>query len=970
MISRLALVPLLVLALSAPSAARSSSALMPAVPATLDKPLPDDPMGTTIQRLPNGLTVYLSPNKAIPRVTAWIAVRAGSKDDPAEATGQAHYLEHMLFKGTTRLGSLDYAEEAPHLERIKDLYEQRAKAKDAAAKARIDKLIDAENVADSKLAAPNEIDKFYRAIGAEGVNAFTSDEQTVYVTDIPKNRLEAWAAVESERFAHPVFRLFPGELEAVYEEKNRSMDNAENILNEEVEKDLFKRHPYGTQTTLGRIEHLKNPSLEKMQAFYDRWYVPNNMAIALAGDFDPKEAMEIVARRFGAWKPKALPEQKIWPLPKPEGEERHEVKYEAEEKVVVAWLTAPSSSTDADALAVMDMIMDNSASGLLNLRLNQAQKVKASGSFPLERNDAGSWYAWAAPKKGQTPEEALALLLETVDALKAGEFDADDLAAVITDFEISQKRQLESNGARVSKMIDSFVSYEPWERTAARLERLRQVTKEDVVRVANRYLGPDRVVVFRRDGKPEIPKIDKPGFTPLDIDPTRQSAFLKDVLAIPAQPIEPRWLAAGKDYQIAPVEGGRIYAAKNPYNDLFSLTIRFDRGWRSDRKLCKALELLDLSGAGPYTAEEFKKKLYGLGTTLSYSCDEQDSGIELSGLDRNFWPSLELMAQRFDWPNVSSGTLERMIDVDLGDREDEKKNPSAVHYALGQLASRGRESVVLGRLTNDELKKLDERTLKAVIRDFPRWQRRIGYVGPRSPSEVAKLLESWSKYQPTPKRSPVRLLKPEKTRVLFANRDMVQARVGLFAADEVFDPEHVVDYLFYSQYMGGDMSSVIFQEVREARSLAYSASGGHTVGADKGDETQLWGSLGTQADKAPEAVDLMLKLFREFPASDLRFRETERAVEESYRTNPIQFREVPGALMSWEDEGLSGGDPRPKRFERVLKYTPAELEAFARRFHDKPMTIWVLGQRDRVGLDRLKALGDFQEKSLGDLFPY
>ena len=972
--TRLCLVPVLLFALAAAAPAKPapapSASLAPSVPAVLETPLPDDPMGVVIERLPNGLTVYLSPNKGLPRVTAWIAVRAGSKNDPAEATGQAHYLEHMLFKGTTRLGTLDYAKEAPHLQRIKELYELRAKAKDAAERARLDKGIDAENVADAAIAAPNEIDKFYRAIGAEKLNAFTSNEITAYQVDIPANRLEAWAAMESERFAHPVFRLFPGELETVYEEKNRSMDNAERILDEEVEKELYKAHPYGTQTTLGTVEHLKNPSLAQMEAFYARWYVPNNMTIALAGDFDPKTALEIVRRRFGSWTPKPLPAPRTWPLPKPNGEERYEVKYEAEEKVVLAWPTVAASHPDADALTVMDMVMDNSAAGLLNLRLNQAQKVKASGSSPSMRNDAGAWTMWAATKKGQSPEQALALLLETVDALKNGEFDENDLAAVITEFEIDRKRGLESNDSRVSAMVESFVSLEPWERTVERLDRLRRVTKDDVVRVARTYLGPDRVVVFRRDGKPEISKIDKPGFSSLSIDPSRQSEFLKAALALPAKPIEPRWLTSGRDYQIAPVEGGRLYAAKNPYNDLFHLTIRFDRGWRNERRLCAALELLELSGAGPYSADEFKKRLYALGTGFSTSCDERGSAVTLEGVDRNFWPSLELMAQRFDWPNVSSSTLADMISVDLGERADEKKDPGAVNYALGQFASRGRDSAVLGRLSDDELKRLDEAALTSLIRDFPRWKRRVGYVGPRSPSEVAKLLETFGDYKPTPERAPIRLLKPAKTRVLFAHREMRQARVGLFAADGAFDPERVVDSTFYSQYMGGDMSSVIFQEVREARALAYSASGGHTVTAKKGDDTQVWGALGCQADKTPEAVELMLKLLSAFPSSPERFGQTARAIEESYRANPTQFREVPSVLMDWEDQGLPGGDPRPKRFEKALAYTLADLEAFALRLKDKPMTVWILGQRDRVGLDRLKTLGDFEEKGLGDLFPY
>ncbi|MCM2303326.1 MAG: insulinase family protein [Elusimicrobia bacterium] len=963
---------ILAVALAAPAAAKTKApaSLAPSIPAVQETPRPEDPLGVSIHRLPNGLTVYLSPNKGEPRVAVNIAVRAGSKNDPADSTGMAHYLEHMLFKGSGRLGTLDYEKERPHLERIRALYEDLFKTKDEAGRARIYKAIDAANVAASSSAVPNEYDRFYRSIGVEGVNAYTSDEQTVYVMSLPANRLEAWAKVESDRFKAPVFRLFQTEIETVYEEKNRAMDNAERILSDELKSRMYKKHPYGQQTTLGSIEHLKNPSLVKMYAFYDRWYVPNNMAIIMSGDFDRQKTLELVKAHFGSWTPRPLPELPKWEMPRPKGTEKYEVKYEAEQKVALAWMTVPHSHPDSDALTVMDMIVDNDAAGILNLRLNQAQKVKASGTGSSMRNDGGAWTAWALPKKGQTPEEAEALLLEAIEALKAGDFSEEDVAAVITNFELGEKARLESNESRVRLMTGSFVSLEPWERTLTDLDRARKVTKADVVRVANKYLGADRIAVYRRDAKADVPKIAKPSFTRVAIDPSRESAFMKDLLAIPAPPLDPRWLVSGRDYQITPIEGGRLYSAKNPYNDLFTLSFYYERGTRTERELCAAVDLLTLAGAGPLSADEFKKKLFSMGTSLSYSCGEQHTTIHLTGLDRNLWPSLELMAQRFDWPAIEPGTLQKMIDVELGAREDEKKDPGSVHYALGQLASRGRDSSVLKRLTNAEFKALSEPRLKALIRDFMLYPARVAYVGNRSPREIGKLLDTGRRLRPAPARAPFKLLRPSAPRVLFTHRDMVQAQVGLFTADETYDPEHVVDYEFYAQYMGGDMSAVIFQEVRESRALAYSAHGGHTVVSEKGDDTQLWGRVGCQADKTPEAVKLMVGLFQDFPGSEKRFRETAKSIEESYRTSPVAFRSIPATVIGWEDQGLTGGDPGPKRFERALKYTLPELQAFAQRFKTKPLSIWILGHRDRVGLDQLKTLGAFEEKPLDALFPY
>ena len=961
---------LLPLSLALPAPAAKISSLAPSLPATLEKPLPQDGSQTTIHRLPNGLTVYLSPNKAEPRVAARIAVRAGSKHDPADSTGMAHYLEHMLFKGSSRLGTLNFERERAHLQRIRALYEKLFTLHDPAERASVYKLIDMENVAAAKFAVANEFDRAYKALGARGLNAWTSDEETVYTVDVPSNRLEQWAVLEADRFATPIFRLFQSEIETVYEEKNRSMDDAERVIGEEVLRKLYKVHPYGQQPTLGTIEHLKNPSLAKMYAFYERWYVPNNMAIILAGDFEREQALALIKKRFGAWKPRKLPELPEWVDPKPASVEKSEVRYEAEQKVELAWRGVPASHADADALSVMDMIVDNSQAGILNLRLNQAQKVRASGSYPQLENDFGSWHMWAVVKKDQTPEQAEALLLEIVAALKAGDFTDEDVAAVITDFETSEKARLETNAGRAGMMVANFTSIEPWDKTVERLDRLRRVTKADVMRVANLYLGEGRIVVYRRDGKPEIPKMTKPEFTKLPIDPSRASEFLKELVAMPAPAIEPVWLAPSKDYQILPVEGGRLYSTRNPYNDLFELHFRFERGSRHDRELCAALELLGLSGAGPWSAEEFKKKLYALGSSIAYHCGEQETAVSITGLDRNLWATLELMNARFDWPNVPEGALGRMIEIALGAREDEKKDPDAVFGALEEAATRGRDSSVLRRLTNAELKGLQESRLKSRMREFMQYPYRAAYVGNRSPSEIAKLLQSGRRVRQAPPRVPLRLLRPSSPRVLFTHRDMVQAKVGVFAADDPFDPEQAVEHQFFAEYMGGDMSAVIFQEVRESRALAYSANGGHTKGAHKGDDTQLWGELGCQADKTPEATKLLAELLRNLPSSEKRFAETRRGIEESYRSTRVPFRRVPGAIMSWEDQGVVGGDPRPKRFERALKYSLPELEAYAARFKDRPLTTWILGHRERVGLESLKELGELEEKPLDSLFPY
>lgn len=934
------------------------------------QPIAGDPLQATVHKLSNGLTVYLSPNHQIPRISAWIAVRTGSKNDPHETTGLAHYLEHMLFKGTARYGTVDYDKEKPHLDRITELYEEHFRAKEPAERERLYKEIDKENLQAVKFEIPNELDKMYRQLGMRELNAFTSDESTMYVVDMPANRLAQWSRIEAERFSRPVFRLFQSELEAVYEEKNRGLDNAERILNEALLKKLYKDHPYGQQTTIGEIEHLKNPSLKNMYEFYRRWYVPNNMAVALSGDFDSEAVLAQLERTLGAWKPAPLPEAKAWPLPPPVGTERVEVKYEAEEKVVIAWPAAALRAPDADAITVMDMLMDNSVAGLVNLELTQAQKVKAAGSFPTFYNDAGDWQLWALPKRGQSLEDAERLLLETVDHLKAGRFTEDDIKAVITSFEVGEKLRLESNDARVGFMADSFVHLEPWPEAEGRLDRLRKVTKADVLRVANKYLGPNRVIAYRRNGKPVIPTITKPDFTKVELDQTRVSPFMREILSQPVSPIEPRWLAEGRDYEAAALPAGKLYASRNPFNDLFSLTFVFDRGQRQDRKLCAALSLLDLAGAGAMPAEDLKKKLFALGTSVSYGCGEQESSVQISGLDKNLWPSLQLVEKRFEQPRVDSTTLADMVDVAIGAHQDTKRDPGAVHGALGEWARRGKDSSVLLDLSDAELKQLRLDEMVKRIKDFPVYEHRTAYVGNRDLGELAKLLDENRRYEKVPRRIPYRLLRPRAPRVVFTPRDMVQAHVGFFVGGGVYDSTHAVDYSFLSSYLGGGMSSVLFQEIRESRSLAYSTAGGYAPAQHKDSDNELWGYLGCQADKTFEAAGLLRQLALDPPWSPERFAETSKAIEQNYRTNPVQFREVPNALMTWEDQGLPPADPRPARFQRALQYTLDDLRRFAVRFKGEPSTLYVLGDPKRVGLDELKKLGAFEERPIDSLFPY
>ena len=238
-----------------------------------------DMMQTRIYTLDNGLRVYLSVNPEKPRIQTYIAVRTGSKNDPAETTGLAHYLEHLMFKGTKQFGTNNPTAEAPLLDQIEQRYEAYRKLTDPAARKQAYHEIDSVSQVAAQYFIPNEYDKLMAAIGAEGTNAYTSNDVTCYTEDIPSNEIDNWAKIQADRFQNMVIRGFHTELEAVYEEYNIGLTSDSRKLFAALCKMLWPNHPYGTRTTIGTQEHLKNPSITNIKNYFNKWYRPNNVAI-------------------------------------------------------------------------------------------------------------------------------------------------------------------------------------------------------------------------------------------------------------------------------------------------------------------------------------------------------------------------------------------------------------------------------------------------------------------------------------------------------------------------------------------------------------------------------------------------------------------------------------------------------------------------------------------------------------------
>lgn len=939
----------------------------------IHSPGADDPLAAHIFELDNGLRVYLTENHQEPRFYAEIAVRAGSKHDPADATGLAHYLEHLLFKGNQNLGTLDYEAERPHLERIVELYEEHFDTEDPARRAEIYAEINAEAQAASAYAVPNEIDKLYNSMGASGLNAHTWHEETVYKVGLPSNRLRQWAAIESDRFVDPVFRLFHTELETVYEEKNRTLDNRSRIVGTAVDQLIWKEHPYGQQPTIGTVDHLKNPSLVYIQDYFDTFYVPNNMAVFISGDIEIEPTIELIAAEFGDWERGEVPEVGPWEEQSLQGVERSTVQYPGPEQARIAFRTAANNSEDQPALVLLDMILDNRTAGLINLNLVQQQRVRDAGSSPLFLNDYGVQNLYGVPRDGQTLAEVEELLLEQVELVKRGEFEDWILPAIINDFTKNEKASLEFNTARVAMMRQSFIEGVEWDYAANEIARLEEVSKQDVIDVANKYFGDDYVAVYLEDAQHEVPTVEKPAIDAVVIDPTRQSDFAAQILAMDYEPIEPEFVQADEDYRVVEfADGVELYYAPNPLNDLFSFSISTEMGTETHETLGLAAALMDLAGTEELSNEELQKEWYRMGSEFRFGAGENTTSLSVSGLDEQFEQSVALALEVLNSPSADQATLDQLKSNLLKNRQDQKSNPPAIAQALYLYNRYGEESPMLEAMTREEIQAVALEQLLSQPAEMLDYEHTLTYTGSLPLEDVVEILRRVHPVEtalaaPPPYRFR-RVRDVAETELKVVDQQTAQAQVRIEFGDGLFDEDDSLISSLYTNYFGSGMSSVVFQELREARALAYSASARYAQGSRLNDQNVMLGGIGTQTDKTVDALAAFIDLIDNMPESSERFDESVNSLMNRYRTSKINFREVIGAVRRWELLGLTG-DPRRERFEQLQEISMDDLLEFQQtHVADRAKIISIVGDLSIIDLAELEQFGSVEQLQVDELF--
>ncbi len=937
----------------------------------------NDPFKARIYTLKNGLKVYMTVYKNAPRIQTYIAVKAGSKNDPSNATGLAHYLEHMVFKGTDKFGTKDFAKESAEINKIENLYEVYRNTKDNDLRKKIYHDIDSVSGVAAKYAIANEYDKMLAGIGGQGTNAFTSFDQTVYVNDIPANQVENFLKIEAERYRKPVLRLFHTELEAVYEEKNRGLDNDNSKVWEAIFAGLFQNHTYGTQTTIGTIDHLKNPSMREIMKYFNANYVPNNMAICLSGDFDPDATIKLIDKYFGSMPSKPVEAYtfvKEQPITK---KVTKEIIGPDAANLAMAWRFNGADSKDADMITLINSLLSNGRAGLLDLNLNQQQKVLNSGSFAYVLKDYSTHILFGEPKEGQKLEEVEKLLLDQMDLIKKGTFPDWLMSAVITDMKLQKTKELESNQSRAMAFVDAFVNDTKWQQAVNTIERLSKITKQEVMDFATKnYNATNYVVVYKRVGEDtNIQKVEKPSITPVEVNKEDQSPFVKTILSnVPAE-INPKFIDYDKDIVRTTMNSNiRLLYNQNIENQLFDLYYAFDMGTNNDKLLPVAIDYIPYLGTSKMTPAEVQQEFYKLGCSFNVFNSDKETWVSLTGLSENFDKATLLFESLLKDPKIDEETLKNLISDILKKRSDAKQEKRTILQKMMVSYSKyGAANPATHFLSEEELNKLQPDQIAALIKSLTTYDHKILYYGPKLVGDVKELLNKNHIVPATLKPVPVPAnfvpLTLNNT-VYVVDYDMKQAEIVILTEGDKYSEATVPVITMYNEYFGGGMSSVVFQDLRESKALAYSCYSVYRNPTDPKLPAYNFSYIGSQADKLPEALSGMSNLLNNMPKSDISFGAAKEAILQNIKTDRIDKADILFNYINAEKFGLKT-DIRKEIFSKVSSMTFNDIKTFQdAKIKNKPAAILILGKKDILDIKTLEKYGTIKYLSLKDVFGY
>lgn len=922
----------------------------------------------TSYKLKNGLTVYLWPDKNQPDITGQVIVKAGSAVEPLEYTGLAHYLEHVLFKGTQKIGSFDWEKEKPHYQKIIQLYDEYSASSDPIARVGLEKKINEESLFQAQYASTSEFSNLVEGMGGKGLNAGTSYDYTVYYNSFPSFQIEKWLDLYSERMINPVFRSFQAELENVFEEFNMYQDDNNTHVQEFVSSYLYKGHPY-ERSIIGTPEHLKNPRLSKLIEFYNTWYVPSNMALILTGNFDVEEVKPMIDAKFSRLEGKIAPARKTYSEADFTGNPRYSAKIGYSPFIFFAYKAVPIGHEDGVALDFCASLLSNSANtGLLD-KIGLDGEVQYAGAYVDSRKDQGRFVVRAVPyydsnqRRYDSDKATEKIVMKEIEKLKNGTID-EWLIESVRKSELRNYELMMENANSKVLILSTIFGYElPNDFFAKNIERIKSITKDDIQKVVKKYINVDHLTVSIEAGSPKKNKLKKPDIKPIDQPKGKTSDYAIYLKLMPVKPVAEVYNDFSEVKSDQLYDKINLYHSTNTMNDFFTLTLKYGVGTEKMPKLKYATSLMNSAGIMPNSdAQDVRRKFSELNATCSYRVTDDYFYITLIGSEENMESICRLMAQQILMPKLDDKQLNRVKGDEISNRFMlEQKSADVLGDALLDYAMYKNKSGYIDRLGLKDIYSLTIGELTGEIIRATDYALDIHYVGKKELANVVDILKGNLPLKEGVKASESPIVKDrisyDKPTVYFLpSAEAQQAKVYFYINGTAYKIEDKVNYDAFYQYFSGGFNGLVMNEIRENNSMAYSAYGAMITPPIQNKNAYFLGYVGTQPDKVVGAIELYMKLLTNLPLYPERIDNIKTYLKQTYLSNRPSFRSKSMTFNSWKQLGYTD-DPAKINMPKVEKLTFDQIVNFYNEeIKGKPVTILIVGD------PKLIDVKSFQEK--------
>lgn len=929
-------------------------------------------------RLENGLTVWLNEDHSQPKVFGAVVVKAGAKDCPD--TGIAHYFEHMMFKGTDRIGTLDYESEKVLLDSIAMKYDELAMTEDTAARARLQKEINELSIRSSEYVIPNEFNRLINRFGGSGLNAATSYDATIYFNTFSPQYMVQWAEINSERLINPVFRLFQSELETVYEEKNMYGDFIGGQVMDTLMARYFGPHPYA-YPIIGSTKNLKNPRLTEMHKFFEDYYVASNMALILSGDFDAQQVMPILEKAFSRIRSGNAPKQEKVMLPPFNGRETMKVKFPIPfiKAMGLGFRGVSANHEDQVALNIAVNLLNNAnGTGYLD-KLMVEHKLMGALAINESMNEAGILAVAIMPKLLiQSYSSAEKMVWDEINRVKNGDFSDE----MFNSLKLEQKRQyassLENIDSRATIMMNLFSQGKSWNDYLNEVARIESITKEDVVRVAQKYFSNNYLCVTKSTGKYPKDNLPKPAFSPVvPRNADASSSYAKQLEKIPEQQVAPRIIDFEKDVKTSKLTPlVTLYTTPNPLNDIFTLNISYGIGALEQPELMQLTNYLQLLGTESLSFEQFRSRLQSIGSTLAFDVTPDAFVMKVTGFDNHIDETMELVGDFIRHAKADDKKLRQIVDDAKVSEKAFFKSGDNVASALLEQVKYGDQSRYLRKLSLSQIKKLKGKDMLAIYDKVRSVQCDLHYCGTLPVEKVIGTIRQHLPLERTTvaSNSPYyrELKQYDRPTVFFIDMpDMAQSIVyGYVKGDPVDDKASRHASRLFSVYFGGDMSSLMFQEIREFRSFAYRTSGRYQLPnhAHKGTAGSFTAMLSTQSDKTLDALGVLDSLIREMPLKPERMEAVKQTLVNRINNDYPPFRNLSEKVASTRMEGFDR-DPAEEFLRDIATMDMQDISRFYQeQISGRPVVYVITGNRKHIDMKKLAEYGTIIKVKKKDIY--